>query len=69
MLDDQEFYSAKELADRLGVTETTIYRMVRAGKLACYHIGRAKRFHRDDIIAFLRSVRSTGPESDEASSE
>ena len=54
----QEFYTVKELAKLLRVTEMTIYRLVKRGELAAYHIGRAMRFRRGDIEAFLQERRS-----------
>ena len=53
----QEFYTVKELAKLLRVTEMTIYRLVKRGELPAYHIGRAMRFRRDDIEAFLKRHR------------
>jgi excisionase family DNA binding protein len=49
----KEFYSVKELAALLNVNPMTIYRMVQRGQITCHHIGRAKRFHRNDIESFL----------------
>lgn len=49
----EEFYTTRELAGMLRVTETTIYRMARRGELAYYNIGRAMRFRRADVDAFL----------------
>ena len=54
----QEFYTVKELAKLLRVTEMTVYRLVKRAELAAYHIGRAMRFRRDDIEAFLEKHRS-----------
>ena len=54
----QEFYTVKELAELLRVTEMTIYRLVKRGELTAYHIGRAMRFRRDDIEVFLEKHRS-----------
>lgn len=57
----QEFYTVKELADLLRVTEMTIYRWVKRGELAAYQIGRVMRFRRDDIEAFLEKHRTPKP--------
>lgn len=57
-----EFWTAEELATRLRVTKTTIYRMARRGELPYYSIGRAMRFKTEDVEAFLvkcRGVAST----------
>ncbi len=57
MLPNKEFYSARELAEILGVSVTTLYRMVRAGTLPCYAVGRSRRFHRDEIATWLQQNR------------
>ena len=54
------FYTVKELAELLKVTEKTIYRMVDRGQLPCHRIGRIKRFSRDDVEAFLNRCRTVG---------
>jgi len=59
------FYTVKELAALLQVTEKTIYRMVRRGELPCHNIGRAKRFRRRDVEAFLERCRTNGPSDHE----
>ncbi len=51
-----------ELADLLGVNRNTIYRLVQRGELPCHHIGRAKRFSREDVNAFLARVRGVRTE-------
>lgn len=49
----KEFYSVKELASLLNVNPMTIYRIAHRGQITCYQIGRAKRFHRNDVEVFL----------------
>ena len=58
---EKEFYTVKELAEYLSVNPMTIYRMVDRGELPVYTIGgKAKRFRKRDIEAYLRKVKSTG---------
>jgi len=58
---DKEFYTVKELAKLLSVNPMTIYRMVDRGELPVYIIGgKAKRFRREDIEAYLKKVRKSG---------
>lgn len=54
----KEFYTVRELAERFGVTEMTVYRLASRGDLPSYSIGRAKRFRRDDVEEYLRRQRS-----------
>ena len=49
----ERFYSVKDLAEMFKVNPMTIYRMVDRGQLACYQIGRAKRFRPSDVEKFL----------------
>jgi excisionase family DNA binding protein len=58
----KEFMTVAELADLLGVNRNTIYRLVQRGELPCHHIGRAKRFSREDVNAFLARVRGVRTE-------
>lgn len=55
----REFYTVSQLAELLQLNEMTIYRMVHRGTLACYAIGRSKRFRHVDVEEFLESCRST----------
>ena len=62
---EKEFYTVRELAELLSVNPMTIYRMVDRGELPVYTIGgRAKRFRKDDIEAYLKKVRKIHHRSD-----
>lgn len=65
MSEEKEFYTTRELARLLKVAEMTIYRMVRRGELPCHNIGRAKRFRRGDVEAFLKRCRTNGGNYDQ----
>jgi len=52
-----EFYTVRQLADLLQLTEMTIYRKVKRAELPCHSIGRVKRFRRSDIEKFLDGCR------------
>ncbi len=67
MTEEKEFYTVRDLAKLLQVTEMTVYRMIRRGDLPHYNIGRSKRFRRDDVEAFLEKCRIHG--RDEASDQ
>lgn len=45
----------KEVAERLAVSDRTIYRLVDEGKIASYRIGGAVRISEEDLEAYLES--------------
>lgn len=53
------FYTARELALILRVTENTIYRLARRGELPSFTIGRSIRFRTADVEAWLERARLT----------
>ena len=55
---EKEFCTVKELAALLAVNEMTVRRLMQRGELPYYSIGRAKRFRRDDVEAYLARVRT-----------
>jgi len=69
MSEEKEFYTVRDLAKLLQVTEMTVYRMIRRGDLPHYKIGRSKRFRRDDVEAFLEKCRVGGANDDSTSSD
>jgi len=58
---EKEFYDTRELADLLGVAVITVRRLVDRGDLPYYRVGRQKRFRREDVEAYLDSVRVAQP--------
>ncbi|MFA4880790.1 MAG: helix-turn-helix domain-containing protein [Candidatus Doudnabacteria bacterium] len=54
--DIKEFYTAKELADKLRVNIMTIYRYIKAGKLKAYKIGKEFRIEKKEFNKFLRKA-------------
>ncbi|MHB9026937.1 MAG: helix-turn-helix domain-containing protein [Armatimonadota bacterium] len=58
----KEFYTIKELAALLAVTEQTVYRLVRRGELPYYKFGRATRFRRSEVEAYIARCRFLGPD-------
>lgn len=50
----KEFYTAKDLAEKLGVNIMTIYRYIDAGKLKAYKIGKEFRIDKAEFEAFLK---------------
>lgn len=52
---EKEFYNQKELAVLLGLSSITVARMTKRGQLKAYKFGKALRYRRDDVEAFLAS--------------
>ncbi|HEY0908178.1 MAG TPA: helix-turn-helix domain-containing protein [Candidatus Paceibacterota bacterium] len=50
----KEFYTAQDLAEKLGVNIMTIYRYIKAGKLKAYKIGKEFRIDKAEFDAFLK---------------
>jgi excisionase family DNA binding protein len=53
---EKDFYTAKDLADKLGLNIMTIYRYIDAKKLKAYKIGKEYRIAKSDFDAFLKKV-------------
>jgi len=53
---EKEFYTAKELAEKLSVNVMTIYRYISAGKLAAYKIGKEFRIEKSEFDRFLNKA-------------
>ena len=56
-MEKQEYYIAKELAEKLRVNIMTIYRYIKAGKLKAYKIGKEFRIDKDEFNKFLAKVK------------
>ena len=54
----KEFYTAKELADKLRVNIMTIYRYIKAERLEAYKIGKEFRIDKREFEKFLRATRT-----------
>jgi len=57
MLPNKNFYTAKDLADVLGVNIMTIYRYIKAGKLTAYKTGKEFRIKKEDFDKFLDKAK------------
>lgn len=49
--------SSKDAADYLGVSNRTLYKFVNSGQLPGYQFGRVFRFRRDELDAFIETLR------------
>lgn len=54
----QEFYTARELADKLRVNIMTIYRYIEKKRLTAYKIGKDFRIEKKEFDRFLNSVKT-----------
>lgn len=52
-----DFYLVEELANKLRVSEMTIYRYIAAGKLTAYKIGKEYRIAPVDYDNFLKNTK------------
>jgi len=55
---EPEYYTAKELADKLRVNIMTIYRYIGAKKLKAYKIGKDFRIEHKEFHRFLDTVKT-----------
>lgn len=53
-----EFYLVDELANKLRVSNMTIYRYIKAGKLSAHKIGREYRITHDEFKRFMDRTKS-----------
>lgn len=54
---NNEFYTAKELADKLQVNIMTIYRYINAKKITAYKIGKEFRVGKNEFSKFLNQAK------------
>ena len=54
---EKEFYTAKELADKLRVNVMTIYRYIDKGKLKAYKFGKEFRIDKEVFDKFLNKAK------------
>jgi excisionase family DNA binding protein len=52
------FYTAKEVADKLRVNIMTIYRYINGGKLGAYKIGKEFRIDKKEFQNFLTKAKT-----------
>lgn len=53
-----DFYLVEEFAEKLRVSNMTIYRYIKAGKLKAFKIGKEFRIKKDEYEKFLNSVKT-----------
>lgn len=55
---EKDFYTAKDLADKLGLNIMTIYRYINKKKLKAYKIGKEFRVDKIEFNKFLNNVKT-----------
>ncbi len=58
-MSDKEFYTAQDLATKLGVNIMTIYRYIKAGKLKAFKFGKEFRIGAKEFENFLNKHKSS----------
>lgn len=56
---EKDFYTAKDLAEKLGFNIMTIYRYIDAKKIKAYKIGKEFRIDKVDFETFLNKLSTT----------
>jgi len=54
---EAEYYTAKELAEKLSLNVMTIYRYIDAGKLKAYKTGKEFRIERSEFERFMNKAK------------
>src|SRR6185295_5237651 len=57
----QGYVTTEDVLDYLHINVRTIYRLIRAGRLPAYRVGRQWRFRRHDLEHWLQTQRRTRP--------
>lgn len=57
-MQQKEFYTAKNLAEKLEVNIMTIYRYINAGKLKAYKLGKEFRIDKNEFNKFLDKAKT-----------
>ena len=55
---EKDFYTARELANKLQVNIMTIYRYIKAKRLKAYKIGKEFRIDQEEFNNFLNKVKN-----------
>ncbi len=58
---NEKLLTPTQVAERLQITERTVYEWIRGGKLTALKLGRLWRIHPEDLEAFLEGARAKAP--------
>ena len=59
MVAETEWLGTPEAAERLGITQRTLYRLIDEGQIPAYKMGRVLRVKASDLEVFLTTSRVT----------
>lgn len=55
---EKEFLTVDDIADKLGLTEMTIYRLIKNGSIPSYKIGSSWRIKQEDFEKFMNDMKT-----------
>ena len=58
---NEKLLTPAQVAERLQITERTVYEWIRGGKLLALKLGRLWRIRQDELEAFLEGARAKAP--------
>ena len=58
---NEKLLTPAQVAERLQITERTVYEWIRGGKVTALKLGRLWRIRQDDLEAFLENARAKAP--------
>jgi excisionase family DNA binding protein len=58
--DENCLWTAQEVAELLGVSHEYIWQLSREGRIPTVSLGRARRYRRESILAWLEQIESPG---------
>ena len=58
---NEKLLTPAQVAERLQITERTVYEWISGGKLTALKLGRLWRIRQDDLEAFLEGARAKAP--------
>ena len=57
---DEAFLTTEEVLEYLQVTQRTVYRLIKAGRIPAVRVGRQWRFRKQDVDRWLESQQGRG---------
>jgi len=65
----QNFLSLTQVAQMLGVSERTVYRLMEQKRLHPFKMGKSWKFDQSDVDSYIQSLREASKEAEEGSAE